>query len=40
MDKEEKEDKDTKEEELTVEEQEIIKKRIEELKKQDPVIYD
>jgi hypothetical protein len=40
MDKEEKEDKDTKEEELTVEEQEIIKKRIEELKKQDPFIYD
>jgi len=40
MDKEEKEDKDTKEEELTVEEQEIIKKRIEEIKKQDPFIYD
>jgi len=40
MDKEEKEDKDNKEEELTVEEQEIIKKRIEELKKQDPFIYD
>jgi len=39
MDKEEKEDKDTKEEELTVEEQEIIKKRIEEIKKQDPFIY-